>query len=86
MKENKQYNGWANYETWNVALWFGNDEGLYNLARDYRENNGRFKARSVRDFVEDILPNGTPDFQDMGKANCYKKVKWSEIADAFNEL
>ena len=34
------YNGWTNYETWNVALWLGNDEGLYNLichCDDYRE-------------------------------------------------
>ena len=26
------YNGWTNYETWNVALWIGNDQGLYQLA------------------------------------------------------
>ena len=26
------YNGWENYETWNVALWINNEEGLHNLA------------------------------------------------------
>lgn len=29
----KTYNGWTNYETWNVALWIGNDEFLYNTAK-----------------------------------------------------
>ena len=28
------YNGWTNYETWNVALWINNEEGLYNLAQE----------------------------------------------------
>jgi hypothetical protein len=22
-----RYNGWTNYETWNLALWLGNDQG-----------------------------------------------------------
>ena len=28
------YNGWTNYETWNVALWINNEEGLYELAME----------------------------------------------------
>jgi len=35
-----QYNGWENYETWNVALWIDNDQSLYDIARrcvDYKQ-------------------------------------------------
>ncbi len=32
-----EYNGYANYETWNVALWIQNDEGLYNLAQEFSD-------------------------------------------------
>ena len=26
------YNGFDNYETWNISLWVNNEEGLYKLA------------------------------------------------------
>lgn len=32
--DEKGYNGWKNYQTWNVALWIQNDEGLYHVAGD----------------------------------------------------
>ena len=38
--EQTSMNGYANYETWNAALWIGNDEFLYNTAKacvTYRE-------------------------------------------------
>ena len=28
-------NGWKNHATWNVALWIGGDEGLYNFAKEF---------------------------------------------------
>ena len=34
------YNGWTNYETWNVALWIQNEYGFYSIALqcdDYSE-------------------------------------------------
>jgi hypothetical protein len=33
--ERTDYNGWANWETWNVALWIQNDYSTYKVARLY---------------------------------------------------
>ena len=46
-----RYNGWANYQTWNVALWLQNDEELYGLACQY-QNWGDLQSH---------LPHRTPD-------------------------
>jgi hypothetical protein len=80
------YQGWKNWETWNIALWFGNDEGLYRTVLDYR---GKFNSAKAKDFVLETLPEGTPDMKDLspGKLHtAYSIVSWREIADAFNEM
>lgn len=49
------YNGWKNYETWNVALWIQNDEGFHSVAQD---------AQEIGDFIDFVVTNGhthTPD-------------------------
>ena len=48
------YNGWENYETWNVSLWIQNDEGFYDIAR---------RCGDYQDFVDAIdgLISHTPD-------------------------
>jgi len=33
----KDYNGWTNYETWNVALWMQNEPPFYQIAIDSKD-------------------------------------------------
>jgi hypothetical protein len=36
VEKSEEYNGWKNYETWNVALWIGNDYPLYRASEGYK--------------------------------------------------
>jgi hypothetical protein len=45
------YNGWKNRATWNVALWLGNDESLYEISR-------RFV--NYKDLANELEEMGTP--------------------------
>ncbi len=51
------YNGHRNYNYWNVSLWIGNDEGLYNLARHCVRNNKPRKL-AAKAFIEALVESG----------------------------
>ena len=59
-----KYNGWADWTTWNVALWINNDECFYNIAKD---------CKDYMDFLYEmqymIGSFATPDGADWGEAN-----------------
>ena len=50
------YNGWANWETWNVALWLQNDFALYSVARRY-DSYDRLIPRLESEFGQ-MTPDG----------------------------
>lgn len=51
----KKFNGFKNYETWNVSLWIRNDESLYNIARSCPTYS------DFADLLKSIGENKTPD-------------------------
>lgn len=61
----KSYNGWKNRQTWNVALWLGNDEGLYRMAREYAQEGYEALAENLRELGSTETPDGVA-YNDSG--------------------
>ena len=60
----QKYNGWADWTTWNCALWIGGDEGLYNIAKDCED------YPEFLQYIHGVFKNdATPDGADWGEAD-----------------
>jgi len=71
----ESYNGWADWTTWNVALWINNDQCYYSIAKEcktYTEFLYEMQAMIGSFF--------TPDGADWGEANL------TEMQELFDEL
>ena len=77
LPQTETYNGWANWETWNVALWIQNDEGLYAAARQCRG--------SYADLLALLWECGSTETQDGCRWNDLK-IDAEEIAEMMDDL
>ena len=78
------YNGWTNWETWNVLIWLDNEQNLYNAKESFirqTQHKQNFETL-VKSFLTIIFPNGTPD---MKTAEEMESVNYEEIAEAWQE-
>ena len=73
-----KYNGWTNWETWNVMLWVTNEEPLYRRVRSFVRCHILTESR-VQDFMLEIFPEGTPDMDGVHEMD---RVNWFELSES----
>ena len=82
------YNGWPNYETWNVSLWINNEPSTYyELCATLESDDNDYTAgKTIRNMVEDMNPlaDDASMFSDLISA-ALNEVDWEEIARANRE-
>jgi len=79
------YNGYTNWETWNISLWLFNEPGPYSFALAEGRCCDTVTADDAERIVLGIFPEGTPDFESSRIKREISRVDWEQIADHLNE-
>ena len=89
-----EYNGYTNYETWNVSLWIDNDHGTYSYTREQSEAF-RDDAYGYADWLKEfVTEDNTESFGTAAVAEqsnlasdllsaALSEVNWYEIAESY---
>ena len=87
----EEYNGYSNYQTWNVALWLDNEQGSYYHLRDLAEYEMENRstedlpiwslADKIKNYVEETNPfDNASMFSDL-LGHALANVDYQEIAE-----
>lgn len=77
------YEGWKNYETWNVSLWLNNEEPMYRKAVAFMEENPNRDNPYLGFVLENYMTNlVTPDAVEW----LSDKLDLNELNDMMKEL
>ena len=90
-----KYNGWTNYETWNVKLWMDNDQGSYDYWRETAQSMIGVSNQREYDLACELehqfnesnpLGDDASTFSDLLGA-ALSSVNWHEISESlFDDL
>jgi hypothetical protein len=85
-EKNREYNGYSNYETWNIMLWAGNDEPLYKLVQKAvkrcKELGGDISdlANDLNDITHEEAPELKTSFYSDVMMASVREVNYHEVA------
>lgn len=80
------YNGYKNWETWNLVLWLQNEEGSYHAARAMVADAGDGAPDALREMIADANPLAdAPSWYGDVLLAAIEAVDWQEVAAAFQD-
>ena len=79
--ERREYNGWTNYETWLVNMWYGD------VFADMQADGNAINAEYIQSFVEEMLESdgALPQYgfaADIMNA-ALREVDWDDLAEHY---
>lgn len=84
-----EYNGWKNYETWLVNVWFSDSYNEYYLEQ-FRDGElvGTVTADDVREYVESWVDSEVAEHGFVSDLvnGAMREVDWRELASHVEEM
>lgn len=80
------YNGWTNWETWQVGLWWG--EYIYEIINDIKGQSDYDIAQHIKDVISDLYLDGVKelDIHVYDVVNSFlSEVNWQELVKTYKE-